>query len=182
VLAASLVVLSTAAACDDGYDSVRPTGTAPSLVSPPAAPTRGQVSLRSIAPASGATLSMRDCTYEPETSFGNTQLCTGQSRIHLDMEFESEVVAEVVAYFYRGSQICARSARDFRGGRGSVELNIISLTNTSLPDEVLTIPANRCPLPVATTRIILKVLERSSSSKPLQISQEFAHTYTFDAP
>jgi hypothetical protein len=161
-------------------ESVRSTGTAPSPVSPPL-PT-GPVSLRSLTPASGATLSLKDCTWEPETSPGNTQLCTLDSRIALDLAFESEVTASVVAYSYRGSQICARSERLFQGSRGSVELNGVSLPSTSQPDEVLTTTANRCLLPVVTTRIVLKILERSSSTRPLQISQEFAHTHTFNAP
>ncbi len=182
LLAALVVTLSTVAAgCDNGYESVGSTGTAPSPVSPPVR--TGQVSLRSIAPASGATLSMQDCTYEPESSFGTTQLCTAESRIALDLEFESEVNSLVVAYFYRGSQICATSRRLFRGTRGSVELNIISLTDTLQPDEVLTTTVNRCPLPAVTTRIVMKVLEVSPFRGPLQISQEeFAHTYTFDGP
>jgi hypothetical protein len=180
LLVALLVTLSTVTACDNGDESFRSTGTAPSPVSPP--PPTGQVSVRSIAPASGATLSLKDCTWEPETSFGNTQLCTAESRIALDLEFETEVTASVVAYFYRGAQICARSERLFHGRRGSVELNIVSLTSTFQPDEVLTTTANRCPLPVVTTRIVLKVLERSSFTRPLQISQEFAHAYTFNAP
>jgi hypothetical protein len=183
-LAILIVTLSTiAAACESGDQRGDPRITAPSPVSPPMR--TGQISLRSIRPASGATLSMQDCTYEPETSFDNTQICTGESKIAVDMEFDGDLTASVIAYFYRGSQVCARSERLFQGSRGSVELNIISLTDTARPDEVLTTNANRCPLPIVTTQVVLKVLERSELHlmNPLRLtSQPFAHTYTFDVP
>ena len=125
---------------------------------------------------------MNDCTYEPETAYGNTQLCTGDSRIGVDIEFDRDITASIVVYFYRGSQICARSENLFQGSRGSVELNIISLTSTSRPDEVLTTATDRCALPIVTTRAVLKVLERSSNTPRLELSQDFAHTYTFTPP
>jgi hypothetical protein len=141
--------------------------------------------LRSIAPASGATLSMEDCTWEPETSFGNTQICTTQPRIAVHLEFDAELTASVIADFYSGSQICATSHRLFQGSRGTAELNVISLTHRSRPDEVLTTPENRCPLPIVTTQIVLKVLERSETllANPIRLtSQPFPHTYTFNVP
>jgi len=142
------------------------------------------VSLRSIKPASGATLVMRDCTYEPEESSPNTQLCTFDSRIAVDVEVDGDMTAVVAAYFYRGSQICAVSRGLFQGG-SVAGMNIISLTDVHRPDEVLTTNANRCTPPIVTDRVVVKVVEGAEIrlTNPLQLTSEpFAHTYTFDVP
>jgi len=176
-------LLSTVVAACDDYQAARPMATAPSPVSPP---TRtGQVSLRSIRPASGATLLMRDCTWEPETSGGNTQICSTEPRLTVDLEFDGDINATLTAYYYRGSQICAVSWGRFQGTSGSAEMNSISLTDVHRPDEVLTTTANRCTLPIVTHQVVVKVVERAEIrlTNPLQLTSEpFAHTYTFDVP
>ena len=181
-LAVLIGLLSTVVAACDDYQAARPVATAPSPVSPP---TRtGQVSLRSIKPASGATLVMQDCTWELETSGDNTQLCTGDSRIAVDVEVDGDMTATVAAYFYRGSQICAVSRGLFQGG-SVAGMNINSLTDVHRPDEVLTTDANRGTPPIVTNQVVVKVVERPEIrlTNPLQLtSQPFPHTYTFDVP
>jgi hypothetical protein len=161
------LMLSMVAACDSRTVS-------PSSVPTPA-PT-SKITVRSIAPASGATLPVRECPYYPSSlNLNFWEMCADQLQMSFDVEFERDVTnAVVTAGFYSGAQRCglatSQSAPLQAGSRASFETKVILLS-----DEV-----NRllCALPAETTRMVVQLWERDRPATPL-LTEEFSHTYRF---
>lgn len=177
--ALSLTILMSA--CDHqtvgGNEPSSPT--APTTPLPPTGPSpvdpRGEITVRSITPASPATLIVRDCTY-PNSQY--TERCSRQLQMVVDVQFENEVSnAVVTATFYAGSQRCGVAYSSPQplaaGGRATFGMSAISLSN----DDTLLL----CPLPTETTRMVVQLWETSRPSVPL-LTQESGNTFTFVDP
>lgn len=170
-LSLALVALGGLAACDGRNVSPSPIPAAPA---PP-----GQITVRSIAPASGATLAVRECPYYPSSfNLNFWEMCADPVLMIFDVEFEREVTnAVVTAGFYSGSQRCGFAASQTAplktGSRASFDAQVILMS-----DEV-----NRllCTLPAETTRMVVQLWERERPATPL-LTEEFPHSYRFAEP
>ena len=179
----TLVAVAALTACDGGRTQL-PTAPSslPPSTSPPPSPSpppsaSGQITLRSIAPGSGATLTVRECPTSYTDSFKD--LCSDPAHMTVDVQFERDVsTAVVTAGFYRGTKRCGIAYSGpspfAAGSRASFEL----VGAVALSDESVQL---HCPLPAETTRMVIQLWERSRPSVPL-LTQEFAHNYTFAEP
>ena len=177
-LVMTLLTLTPLAACDDGRSRPipgSPLPSAPSLPTPPPA-SMSQITIRSIAPGSGATLTVRECPFSFTSNFKD--LCAERLQMTVDVEFGSSVSnAVVTASFYSGTTRCGiaySGSAPFAAGSRAFEL----LGTIALSDEYLQL---HCPLPAQTTRMVIQLWERSTPAGPLLI-REFAHNYTFAEP
>lgn len=179
IAALGLIILMSACDRQTGDGNVAsPTGPTTLLPPPtgpsPAAP-RGEITVRSITPASPATLIVRECTY-PSSAYSD--MCSRQLEMAFDVQFENEIPnAVVTAGFYAGSQRCglaSSSGRPFAaGGRATFTLPVISFSDEST--RLL------CPLPAVTMRMVVQLWEASRPGVPL-LTQEFVNTFTFVDP
>ena len=105
LVASSLVAVATLAACGGGGGM--PSPTTPTTPTAPASQPRsvqGNITLRTIAPSSGATLPVREC-YNSSYNAGFKDLCADLLQMTVDVELANSVSnAVVTARFYRGSQ------------------------------------------------------------------------------
>jgi hypothetical protein len=174
-LVVMLLTLTPLAACDDAR--TQPVSASPLPSAPSPAPTAGQITLRSIAPGSGAILNVLECPTSLTSNFKD--LCTEPLQMTVDVEFNGSVSdAVTTAGFYSGTKRCglatsesSRFATDNRASfdlRGAIELS----------DESVQL---HCPLPAETTRMVIQLWERGRPGVPL-LTQEFAHHYTFTQP
>jgi hypothetical protein len=173
-LAATLVALLAVSACDDdpsarNVSSTNPVPTAPA----PPAPV-GDITLRSIIPESGATLTVRPCEWYPLYE----DFCADRSPMRFDVQYEASVAEAVVtAGFYSGSQRCGIAYSALPGplltpGSGAVSFTVSTISVSDEAHPLL------CPLPATTTRIVVQLWERGRPAVPL-LTKEFDHTYTF---
>ena len=172
-LAATLVAILAVNACDDR--SVRPVASTPTA--PSSAVPRGDITLRSISPASGATLSVRPC----EWYSWYVDVCADRSPMTFDVQYPDAVSEAVLtAAFYDGTQRCgiaysATPGPALMGGSDAVSFtaSIISLSDEDHP--------LLCRLPATTTRMVVELWERGRPATPL-LTKVFDHTYTFIQP
>jgi len=173
----TLVAVAVLTACDGARTQLpsAPSSSPPSISPPPLA--AGQITLRSIAPGSGATLTVRECP----TSFTNSfkDLCSDPAHLTVDVQFERDVSSAVVTatfesgtkrcgWLYSGPSAFAAGSRVSFELRGAIEFS----------DESLQL---HCSLPAETARMVIQLWEASRPATPL-LTQEFAHTYTFAEP
>ena len=175
----ALVALATLTACDGGANQLParpPRVQLPTAPSPPSSTTAsGQITVRSIAPGSGATLTVRECASH---LFDFKSLCAEPLQMTVDLEFTSPVPnAVVTASFYNGSQRCGVAYSGpvplAAGSPTSFDLRLIELS-----DEYVQL---HCQLPAETTRMVIQLWEATSPAAPL-LTQAFAHTYTLANP
>jgi hypothetical protein len=176
VLANMLVAVAALSACGGRTESPARIDlpTAPSSPQPSAA---GQIALRSIAPASGATLTVDDCPVSSTDRFKDQ--CSGPTQITVDVQYERDVSnAVVTASFYSGTRRCgltySESAPFAAGARASFELQ----GAIELSDEYVQL---HCVPPAETTRLVIQLWDAGRPATPL-LTQEFAHRYTFVDP
>jgi hypothetical protein len=179
----TLVAVAALTACDGGRTQL-PTAPSspPPSASPPPSPSpplsaSGQITLRSIAPGSGATLTVRECPTSFTDSFKD--LCSDPAHMTVDVEFGRDVsTAVVTAAFYSGTKRCGVASSGpspfAAGSRASFEL----LGAIELSDESVQL---HCPLPAETTRMVIQLWEASRPATPL-LTQDFAHSYAFAEP
>ena len=173
--ALSLTILMSAA-CDRDGTPTTPTTPFPPTNSSPAAP-RGDITVRSITPVSPAKISVRECSYAPSY----TEICTDQLQMVFEVQFANATPdAMVTADFYSGSRLCGvgGSARQplAAGERATFSVSGLSLSADGGP--------SLCPLPVVTTRVVVRLWEISTrASNSELLTQEFVNnTYTFAEP
>ena len=181
LFAHTLVAVAAFTACDGGRTqlptapSSRAQVPVPTAPSPPPLSAAGKITLRSIAPESGSTLAVVECANSFNTRFKD--LCAEPLQMTVDVEFDGSVSnAVVTASFYNGSQRCGMASSGsspFAGSRASFDLQVMELS-----DEYVQL---HCPLPAATTRLVVSLWEARSPATPL-LTQEFAHSYTLAEP
>ena len=174
-LAATLVTLFAVSACDGPGRSVSRTNPVPTAPSPPAPPEpQGDITVRSITPESGATLTVRQCEWYPLYE----DFCADRSPMKFDVRYGADVSESVVtAGFYNGSQRCgvaysAMPGPPLTAGSGAVSFTVSTISLSDEDHPLL------CPLPATTTRIVVQLWERGRPAVPL-LTKEFDHTYTF---
>ena len=171
-LAAALVTLLAVSACDgpSARNSVpNPSPTAPSAPAP-----QGEITVRSITPGSGATLTVRRCEWYPLY----VDFCADRSPMTFDVQYGAHVSEAVVTVgFYNGSQRCGLAYSAMPGPGLTAGSDAVSFTAStiSLSDEDHPL---LCPLPATTTRMVVQLWERDRPAVPL-LTKEFGHTYTF---
>jgi hypothetical protein len=172
-VAATLVALVAVNACDDasGRDGsvANPIPTAPS----PPAP-QGEITVRSVTPVSGATLTVQRCEWYSWIE----DFCADRSPMTFDVRYGADVSEAVVtAGFYSGSQRCGMAYSTIPGPQLTAGSDAVSFTvsTISLSDEDHPL---LCPLPATTTRMVVQLWERGRPAAPL-LTKEFDHTYTF---
>jgi hypothetical protein len=178
-LVMALLTLTPLVACDDGRTRNMPASPLPSAPSSPLPPAfGGQITLRSIAPGSGATLKVHECPWPSFTS-NFKDLCAEPLQLTVDVEFAGSVAnAVVTATFYSGTKRCgvayAGPSPFAAGSRASFELR----GAIELSDESVQL---HCPLPAETTGLVIQLWETDRPAVPL-LTQGFAHNYTFAEP
>jgi hypothetical protein len=179
-LSAAVLIFVTLSACDSSSvrDASFPNPTAPA--SPPAPPppaAQGDITIRSIEPASGARLAVREC----EWYSWYVDMCADRAPMTFDVLYRGSVSEAVVtAGFYKNVSRCGIAYSGTPGpslGGGSESVSF-TVSMISLSDEY-----NRllCPLPATTTRLVVQLWERGRPAAPL-LTKEFVHTYTFSDP
>ena len=144
---------------------------------PPPLSIAGTITLRSIAPGSGATLTVGDCPNSVIDRF--KERCSDPTHITVDVEFAQALSnAVVTASFYSGTKRCGIAYSDSSsvtaGNRRSFEV----LGAIELSDEYIPL---HCPPPAETTRMVIQLWDVGRPATPL-LTQEFAHRYTFADP
>lgn len=179
-LAGALATLLTLNACDLRRDG----GNVPSIPTAPTAPLsptvpspavpQGEITVRSITPASPATLIVRECTYLN----GYKEMCSSQFQMAVDVQFENEVSNAVIsAAFYTGSKLCGIASSSPQP-LAAVGRTTFSVAGISFSDDYTRL---LCSLPVLTTRMVVQLWEVGRPAVPL-LTQEFVNTYTFGEP
>jgi hypothetical protein len=161
-----VVVALLVPSCGGGGGS--PSG--PSAPVAPPAPTQ-DLTLTSISPASGATLTARDCP-----SGATTAVCTQQLLLGFTARFDRAVSdAAVFVELYTAAGLrCAVAITQPRGtiAAGASTTMTASITLLSIPPDF----PQFCTLPFTTTRIVAYLLEGASTRI---LTREFPGTYTF---
>lgn len=152
-----------------------PSGSSPAAPSPPLVPVTAEITMTSVAPASGATITVRDC--EPEGEPGPSRLCSRDFRGTFNVQANGELQYLVLTVsFWDGERRCgiAVDTRDALAAETSVSL-APSIAFISWQEENKIVQP--CSLPVTTTRLVAELWtqhdHRSISTR------EFAGTYTF---
>jgi hypothetical protein len=136
------------------------------------------VSIRSITPASGTTLVVRDCGFD-----GLTVICTQEPRLSVDIDVPRDIGDPALDATLEGaSKRCAsfgaiqpRITRPLRAGRYSFEFTEIYLFATGPNHE------QDCPFPAETTRLVIRLWDVTGAAIPREVlTKEFPHTYRFE--
>jgi hypothetical protein len=177
-LVITLVTVAALGACTQSPTT--PSSPPPSNLQSPSLSLRdvasGQITLQSIAPGSGSTLTVHECS----TSFiGSQDLCAGSARLAVDVEFGRDVSSAVVTAGFSNSMkqcgvLSSRPSPLAAGTRASFEL----LGAIELSDESVQL---QCLLPAQTTRMVVQLWEASQPAQPL-LTRQFEHSYTFTGP
>jgi hypothetical protein len=180
IAALGLTILMSACDRQTGGGNVSSTPTTPTTLLPPTNPSpaapRGEITIRSITPASPATIIVRECIYADSY----TEMCSSQLQVAVEVQFANETPnAMVTASFYAGSKKCGfggSSPQPLAAGARAT-FNVLGLTLSSEGGPVL------CPLPAMTTRMVVQLWEvgRPAVGSEL-LTQEFVNTYTFAEP
>lgn len=159
------------AACDGQTDG----GRGPS--SPTLATRLGEITVRSLTPASPAQIPIRECEYGPSS----WEICTNELQMVFEVQSAKQTPsAMVTADFYAGSKLCGSGGSAQQplaaGERAAFSVSFLSLSSDGGP--------SRCPLPVVTTRMVVWLREITSppARDPALLTQEFVNTYTFVEP
>ena len=181
VTIAALTSTILISACDrqTGDGSVFPTPTTPSPTTNPSPPApRGEITIRSLTPSSPATIPVSECEYAPTYN----EICTKEFVMVFEVQFADQVPSAIVEVdLYRGGTRCGYGGSALQpleaGGRATFSVSRLSLEKDGGP---LLCP----PLPVVTTRMVVRLLDigsRPARDSPL-LTQEFVNTYTFTKP
>lgn len=163
-----------------------PTGPSPAVMPPPVPSpvppvpaATGDITIRSITPATGATLRVRECENGGIGFFVST--CADQLRMTFDALIDRDIPNAVLTASFYDRQLRCGSAYSSRtalaaGSRAALSTSDLVFSYEA-DDRTLVQP---CPLPSTTTRIVVQ-LWGTSPATPL-LTREFAATYTFAAP
>ena len=171
-LAAALVTLLAVSACDgpSARNSVpNPSPTAPSAPAP-----QGEITVRSITPGSGATLTVRQCEWYPLY----VDFCADRSPMTFDVRSRRPRVGggghgwllQWLAAMRPG--VSAMPGPGLTAGSDAVSFTASTISLSDEDHPLL------CPLPATTTRMVVQLWERGRPAVPL-LTKEFGHTYTF---
>ena len=150
----------------------------PSSPSPPTS-LQAPLSIRSITPASGTTLLVRECGFDE----GFDILCTQEPRVSVDVDVPHDIDDPALSVILEnGSKRCASFdamqppiTRPLKAGRYSFEFGGAFLYATGANFEL------DCPLPAETTRLVIRLWNVTGAAFPrVVLAQEFAHTYRFE--
>jgi hypothetical protein len=185
-MAAALVVVVSLGACRGGGAPIpsvtSPTAQPPSPPPSPPPPTAGEITVTAIAPASGATLTLRDCSAN-----GWQSICTEELRLAFDVVMDRSMPdATVTVGFHDGPLRCGES------WLGSVKLDAGSRTPLSTSIVYVSYQVNEggdspkttiqpCQLPATTTRMVIEVWDKANARVPV-LTRDFANTYKFEQP
>jgi hypothetical protein len=178
ISALGLTILMSACDRQTGDGSVFPTPTTPSPTTyPSSADPRGEITVRSITPASPAQLPVSECEYAPSYN----EICSKELQMAFEVQFANQVPnAMVKVDFYAGSKLCGYGNSAVQplaaGARATFSVSRLSLEKDGGP--------LLCPLPAVTTRMVVRLWETTSSTARNSelLTQEFVNTYTFAEP
>lgn len=169
-------LVTTTACGTDRSGSLTPTGPPPIAPTPPVT---GTITLSSIVPANGTTLTIFDCDPTlPAGAIGPLHeigLCTDQLRMTFDLEVDRDITdAYLKVQLLDGSKLCAITS----GGRAPLSAGTRTQRTTS-PVVLSDHPElqSPCALPVTTTRIRVELQDGIVNRQLL--AQEFDYTYRF---
>ena len=150
----------------------------PTAPSPPASQ-QGEITVRSIVPASGATLTVRPCEFDD----GFLAMCADRVPMTFDVQYRANLPnVYITVSFYRGVQRCGYAASNIVALTAGAEAVALTVSTIVLSYET---GALLCPLPATTTRLVVQFVNRNgapgSGATPL-LTKEFDHTYTFAQP
>ena len=167
--------LLTVAGCDKATMSALPTGPGEAAAPAPVVP-QGQITVLSVQPESGATLTAEPCD-------GGYCISDSDVRLTFEVRFDEEVREPwVTVSLYNGLQRCAGS------GYPNVFQTIEPLranTTTTFSVSFLALSDHNgllCPLPQTTTRMVVQLWPQRGRSSAALLTREFAHGYTFVLP
>jgi hypothetical protein len=170
--AARLVASSTLSIVLSSCDSP----SSPSSTRSPASSPQGQLTLRSITPASGAVLAFRECGFD-----GLEVMCNDEPRASVDVEIHQDVVDPALDLaFHSVSTKCGslesrrEIARPLQAGRHSFDFAgafLYATGRTAAPD---------CPLPSDTTHLVLTLWEVGSGRGTPVMVQHIAYRYRLE--
>ena len=179
-LAATLVTFLAASACNGpSARNVSVASPIPTAPSPPASQ-QGEITVRSIVPASGATLTVRPC----ESDAGFLAMCADRVPLMtFDVQYRANLPNVWISVsFYQGVQLCGNAASNIVALTAGAEAVAFTVSTIVLSHET---GALLCPLPATTTRLVVQVFNRNGvpgSTATLLLKKEFDHTYTFAQP
>jgi hypothetical protein len=166
------VALLAGAGCDQATTPALPTG--PATPGPASVIPQGQISVLSVQPESGATLTAEPC---------DGGYCIDDARLTFDVQFDQEVPEPwVTVSFYSGVQRCAGSGypnvfQTLEPLRANTATTF-TVSFLALSDQSGTL----CRLPQTTTRMVVELWAQRGRSSPTLLTREFAHSYTFVLP
>ena len=178
IAALGLTILISA--CDNQTDGgsvlSSPTTPFPTTNPSPANP-RGEITVRSITPASPAKIPVSECEYAPSYN----EICTKDLQMAFEVQFADQVPSAMVKVdVYAGSTLCGYGNSALQpltaGGRATFSVSRLSLEKDGGP--------LLCPLPAVTTRMVVRLWDQGSRSARDSelLTQEFVNTYTFAEP
>lgn len=164
------IALLSVAGCDQPKT---PTGPSAAAAPAPVIP-QGQITVQSVQPESGATITGEAC---------DGGYCISDARLAFDVQLDQEVTEPwVTVSFYDGLQRCA----------GSGYPNIFQMieplranTATTFRVSFLALSDQNgtlCRLPETTTRMVVQLWAQRGHSSAALLTREFAHSYTFVLP
>jgi hypothetical protein len=172
-----VVVLLSGAGCDHDTTSTLPTSPITPVAPAPVIP-QGQITVLSVQPESGATLTAEPC---------DGGFCIGDHTTHFRLTFDVQLDQDVTepwvtVSFFSGLQRCAGSGypnvfQTLEPLRAKTATTF-SVSFLGLSDQNGTL----CRLPQTTTRMVVELWAQRGRSSPALLTREFAHTYTFALP
>ena len=145
--------------------------------SPTPAARLGDITVRSLTPASPANISIRECEYAPSA----WEICTNELQMVFEVQFAKQAPSAMVTVdFFAGSKLCGSGGSAQQplaaGERATFSVSFLSLSSDGGP--------SRCPLPAVTTRMVVRLREITSTPArdSVLLTQEFVNTYTFVEP
>ena len=188
-LALAFVALITLTACNSTVGlPAGPSGSSPPSQTPPTPPPRppameGNITVTSLVPGSGATLVVRDCT---KGTSGYRWFCADQLGSTFEVQVDQNIPGAVLTAEFVGDAggKCRYGASTFGFGpvastaptpltAGSQTTMIMGAIDFSTEESPLA-----CPLPLETTRMIVRLWRVGVPATPL-MTREFAYSYTF---
>jgi hypothetical protein len=163
--------LPITASNDPAAPSVVPT-VAPTPASTPTI--RGSITVTSLTPPPGATLSVRECPFY----YGETGSCS-DAKVAVEVALEQSVADAVVTVsYYRNAERCGIA---YAGPTALPTSTLTAFTATLIELSDESVSLHCAPLPATTNRFVVQVWSAKQPSTSL-LTQEFAHGYTFANP